>query len=114
MLSLFLVLLGAHFIGDYALQSDYLAANKGKSLYVLTAHSAIWTFCIVMTAVFARGIATPAWVMLLVLFIPHFVIDKMKVRGLYFFSGLTPKSALAVDQLLHYAQILLFIGFTVN
>ncbi len=34
-------LLVAHFIADYALQSEYIAMNKGKDDYVLFAHAMI-------------------------------------------------------------------------
>lgn len=40
------ILLLAHFIGDYALQNDYMALNKGKDNYVLFAHVATWTITI--------------------------------------------------------------------
>lgn len=107
----FVILLGAHFVGDYALQTPYLVENKGKSLYVLTAHSAVWSFCIAMTA-WLLGFIPTVFAMVVILFIPHFVVDKMKVRKLYLFAGLTDKQMLALDQIIHYIQILVYLALT--
>lgn len=110
-LTRFVMLTGAHYIGDYALQSDYLANNKGTNLYVLTAHSAIWSFCIALTG-YELGVAPWWWAVLLILFIPHFVVDKMKARKLYFFSNLSDREALAQDQIIHLFQILVYLAVT--
>lgn len=107
----FVILIGAHFVGDYALQTDYLATNKGKSLYVLTAHSAIWSFCITMTA-WLMGFPPSMLAMLVILFIPHFVIDKMKVRKIYWFSDMSDKHCLILDQYLHMVQLLVYLAVT--
>lgn len=107
----FVILLGAHFLGDYALQTTYLAENKGKSLYVLTAHSAIWSFCIVMTA-WLLGFTPTVFAMVVILFIPHFVVDKMKVRKIYLFSDMSDKSCLILDQYLHTIQLLVYLAIT--
>jgi hypothetical protein len=42
----FIWLVFAHYIGDFALQSDWLAQNKGKYWYVMFSHCMIWTACI--------------------------------------------------------------------
>ncbi|MFH2055327.1 MAG: DUF3307 domain-containing protein [bacterium] len=39
---LFFLLFG-HFLGDYALQSDYMAQNKGQSIAVLSFHVLVYT-----------------------------------------------------------------------
>ena len=40
---LFLWLVGAHFLADWALQSDWMAKEKGRRWMVLAAHCAIYT-----------------------------------------------------------------------
>ena len=73
-----IILLLSHFIGDYALQNDYIALNKGKNNYILFAHIAIWTF--VMTITIWYNIE---WhIIILVLLIPHFVADYIKAKNL--------------------------------
>ena len=39
-----LKILFAHSLGDYFLQSDYLAMNKGKDNYLLCIHAILYTF----------------------------------------------------------------------
>lgn len=39
-------LIFAHYIGDFALQSDWQAKNKGTKWYIMLAHCMIWTTCI--------------------------------------------------------------------
>lgn len=105
------ILIGAHFVGDYALQTDYLANNKGKSLWILTAHSAIWSFCITLTAGLL-GFSPTLFGMVVILFVPHFVIDKMKVRKIYLFADMSDKSCLILDQYLHMIQLLVYLAIT--
>lgn len=44
-----LLFIFAHFIGDWALQSRWLAENKEDNLFIMYAHSMIWTGCICFT-----------------------------------------------------------------
>ena len=39
-----LKILFAHALGDYFLQGDYLAMNKGKDNYLLCIHAILYTF----------------------------------------------------------------------
>ena len=39
-------LIFAHYIGDFALQKEWIALNKGKYRYTMLCHGMIWTFCI--------------------------------------------------------------------
>jgi hypothetical protein len=41
-----IILLGAHFIADMPLQSNWMAELKGKRLYILFAHAFIYSFVI--------------------------------------------------------------------
>ena len=61
-----------HLIGDYVLQSDFIANSKGTNYYHLFVHSAL--YCAPFALVFGMQL-TIAW-----LFISHMVIDAMKAR----------------------------------
>lgn len=88
-------MIAAHFVGDYALQSDWVAKNKCVSWYVLVAHCVIWTACVcVPLAIFADVKFT--WV--LFLFGAHLISDNAKCRGWY---------GLAADQCYHFGQIII-------
>ena len=89
MLELLLWVIGAHFIGDYAMQSDWMAKNKGKSIYVMIAHCAIYT--VVCAIPFEMFGACIPWVMGII-FITHFFSDYLKCNNLY---------GLAIDQTIH-------------
>ncbi len=100
-------LLLAHLTGDYALQSDRMAAQKGASYSMLTAHVLIYTACVALTLwLYAEFVArylvgrSVLVIMLGVLFIIHWSQDLIK--GRYFGSS---KQAYYVDQVLHLAQL---------
>lgn len=75
-----------HFIGDYFLQDDYLASNKGKDWYLLFAHCML--YCVPFAFLYGYDYR------LLVLLVTHFYIDAMKARY--------KKIDILVDQILHY------------
>lgn len=64
-----------HFIGDFALQSEWIAKNKGLYWYVLLAHGMIWTGVISGILLFF-GIFT-LWKPVFLL-IGHISMDKWK------------------------------------
>lgn len=83
----------AHSLGDYVLQSDYVASNKGKDDYILLIH------CVTYIApfVFIFGIT---W-HLIPLFIIHVIVDRLKARH--------HKINLWQDQVIHYLTGLLYL-----
>lgn len=93
-------LIFAHFLGDYPLQGDYLAVNKGKSLYAMLAHVTIWTGCICVALALTGDLQ--GW-HAYVLFIPHFISDWAKCRY-------PDRYGLAQDQLVHAAQLVAVWG----
>lgn len=101
-----LKLLIAHSLGDYFLQTDYLATNKGKDNYILCIHSILYTFAIGL--IFGNGISQLwYWIILLT----HILIDYVKARGI------TPKimggkNALILDQVIHYLILILALVFS--
>lgn len=78
-----------HAIGDYVLQSDYLATTKGKNLWHLIMHALLYT--VPFAAVFGID-----WKVLM-LFVSHGVID-------YFKSSWNAIDYL-MDQILHFLVV---------
>ncbi|MEA1909523.1 MAG: DUF3307 domain-containing protein [Patescibacteria group bacterium] len=77
-MELLLVLICAHFIGDIALQTQWLADNKGKDRFVMFLHVAVYMSVLVLAAIF-YGEPLNTWV-ILALFVTHFLIDEAKAR----------------------------------
>ena len=86
-------LLLSHFIGDYVLQSDYIAKTKGENWWHLVVHSALYTFPFAL--MFGIDLR------LLGLFINHFIIDALKARG--------HAINYVADQLLHMVSLIFFM-----
>ena len=70
----------AHLIGDYLLQSDWMAMNKKKANLPCLVH------CFIYTAVVWALTAWPIWA-LAVVFVTHFAIDRTWV--IKWFMGYT-------------------------
>jgi hypothetical protein len=94
-MKIFMFLLFAHYMGDFALQSNWLAISKTKFSYAQFAHAMIWSACICvaleyfgMFTLFKAGF----------LIAGHYTIDRCKDAG---------KFGLVVDQLLHVLQLYL-------
>lgn len=78
-----------HIVGDYLFQTDYMAREKGKDLYVLLAH------CVCYAVPFAIVFGVDHRIIWLIL--THFVIDALKARYKLF--------GILIDQFLHYAIV---------
>jgi hypothetical protein len=96
----FLWLIGAHFIGDIALQSQWQADNKAKYWYVMLSHCIIWTVCICLALV---ALDSLEWWHPIFLVCFHAVSDELKAR--------IPKTSenwwyIYPDQIWHLAQLL--------
>lgn len=82
-----------HLIGDYVLQSDFIAQTKGKSWYHLFVHC--FLYCIPFAIVF--GIDGR----IITIFATHMIIDAGKAR-----YNVIPY---AVDQMVHYIVGLIYL-----
>lgn len=102
-----LMLMLAHYVGDYGLQTDWMAANKGKSWYVALAHSCVWSFAITCTGMLI-GLHMNPLIIILVLVIPHMILDHVKAAGDLWVSHVNQGTALAIDQASHFIQLLVF------
>lgn len=108
--TLFFILIGSHAIGDYALQTEYIAAGKTSSMYILFIHAAIWTFVITITW-FMLGQTVTTNIVLWVLFIPHLLMDYTKAQSLWYARLIRDKDLqLAIDQLFHYVQLIILVS----
>lgn len=91
MLKTIMNLILSHWIGDYVLQSNYIALEKGKSFYLLFVHCSL--YCVPFVLIFGYKIQ------IVFLFISHFLIDLYKAR----FNIISN----AQDQFLHLAFLIL-------
>ena len=100
-----LLLIGAHAIGDYALQSDYIAKNKGLDFWILLMHVFIWCTSISLCwSYLGNTILLHQYI--LILFIPHLICDYLKSHNLTFKNN---KVSIILDQSIHIFQILILL-----
>jgi len=88
-----ILLVLSHLIGDYVLQSDFLAQTKGSNWYHLFVHCAL--YCVPFAIMF--GIND----ILLYIFVSHIIIDSLKAR--YGIIGYVQ------DQIMHYIAMLIYL-----
>lgn len=93
MIDLIFKLIMCHLVGDYFLQSDFIAKTKGENVYHLFVHCALY----VLPFYFVFGLV---W-QLIVIFLSHIIIDALKAKW--------HKINYVTDQILHY----LIIAFVV-
>jgi hypothetical protein len=92
LIELLLKLVFCHLVGDYVLQSDFIAKSKGENWYHLFVHCVL--YCLPFYIVFGL-----TW-QLLGIFLTHIYIDSLKAR--YKVINYT------TDQLLHYMITLIY------
>ena len=79
-LSLPISFLVLHFIGDFLLQSNWMALNKSKSLIALTTHAMVYTIAFVVGLLL---LGYPSWNVLLfgwITFVLHWTTDAITSR----------------------------------
>lgn len=96
-----LKILFAHSLGDYFLQTDYLAMNKGKDNYILCIHAILYTFAV--SLIFGNEISQ-LWYWLILL--THILVDYIKARGITS-KAMGDKNALILDQSMHFLTLVL-------
>lgn len=74
-MNLFNWLLVGHFVGDYILQTKWMAEKKDKQFLPLLVHSLAYTSAIGLLALFAGGLS---WWSIALIFIGHLVLDQRK------------------------------------
>lgn len=96
-----LKILFAHSLGDYFLQTDYLAMNKEKDNYILCIHAILYTFAV--SLIFGNEISQ-LWYWLILL--THILVDYIKARGITP-KAMGDKNALILDQSMHFLILIL-------
>lgn len=92
-------MVACHMIGDYVLQTDFIAKTKGENWYHLFVHSVLYVVPFVVVFGFGYGWFTVG--MAISLYTTHFVIDAWKAR--YKTIGY------AEDQFMHYFVLMLIL-----
>ena len=92
-IELLLKLVFCHLIGDYVLQSDFIARTKGENWYHLFVHCVLYCFPFYM----CFGID---WRLLIIL-VAHLIIDPLKARY--------KKINYIQDQVIHYITMLIYL-----
>ena len=93
MTKLLFILVVCHLIGDYCLQSDFIAKTKGQNWYHLFVHCALYVvpFYVVFGWCWQLGI----------IFVSHMIVDPLKSR--YY------KISYCLDQIIHYVVLSVFL-----
>jgi len=106
---LFFLILG-HLVGDYALQSDAMAADKKSSLAALSFHVMIyvinlWIFFAIYSLIYQPGLfLQPATIIfLMILYLQHWSQDFLKGR-----LKNCSKQVYYIDQVLHIAVLYIY------
>ena len=89
-LSLVLVLLVAHFVGDFICQSDWMATNKSKRWDALFLHVSVYSLVLALFVAVASGSTGPNLTFWAANFAAHFVQDAITSRinaRLWFIDG---------------------------
>lgn len=117
---LFFTLLAGHYLADYALQTDHMAATKGKALveaagfHALTAHAAIHGL--------VAGVITHNFWAGLIVALSHWIIDFCKasvlltdhlphIRGARKHGQTVGLYGINIDQTLHILVLLVIVMF---
>jgi hypothetical protein len=95
-MSILLIWLACHFIGDFAFQSTWMSIEKGKSWEINFYHCATYTATFVL-------FAHPSLLAVIVLLVTHFIVDALKARYRVI-------NSIWLDQTLHIATILFILG----
>ena len=93
MIEKFVLLILCHIIGDYVLQSDFIATTKGKNWYHLFVHCVLYVVPFYICFGFVWQLAA--------IFVAYLIIDPLKARY--------NKINYWQDQALHYLVNLLYL-----
>lgn len=91
-------LIFGHFLGDYGLQTDWVAVKKKSNNYILIAHAVIYSGLICMILHYF-GILE-IWKVIFI-FSGHAIMDYIKIHS--------KKEIWKVDQFVHFLQLLIIL-----
>lgn len=84
----------AHFIGDWGLQTTFVAAYKLERWMIMLVHCMIWTACVCVAMEYS-GVELCYW-KIIYLFLGHAIIDYVKGNNW---------NLIYMDQFLHICQL---------
>lgn len=73
--------IAGHLVGDYLLQTDWMASNKKKEHYPCAVHCGLWTLAVLLFSGWMFQ-PMPAWqlcALIMVLFFSHFIQDRTQI-----------------------------------
>lgn len=111
----FAYLFVAHLIGDYLLQTNWMASYKTTKLSALLAHCTVYTLSMVVVAYFTFG-ALPLWA-IAIIFFAHVFFDKRTFTVWWVENIMRTDSkqfgwlVIAVDQTFHIITIAVVLHF---
>lgn len=76
----FVIILAAHYVGDFLLQSHWQATNKGKSNLALMEHVAVYTVTLALVTVIMFGMTGMWFVFIWMNMVLHFCTDYVTSR----------------------------------
>lgn len=79
-MEIFSWLIVGHLVGDFLLQSNWMAINKTRNLLPLVVHSLVYTGAVGLFALLGGGLSLPA---LAIIFIFHILLDNRVFVGLW-------------------------------
>lgn len=100
----FWVLLAAHLLGDFYLQSQKMSDEKQEKFSALFYHCIIYGVCVIAAAWGALGTAALSGAKMAIL--GHVVIDALKLFFLKKFPNARKGLVLTIDQILHIATLI--------
>ena len=74
-MNLFTWLLVGHLVGDYILQTRWMAEGKASKWLPLVVHAAVYTICVYLLALADKGLSWPAAGFV---FLAHIVLDRRR------------------------------------
>ena len=103
-----------HLVGDYLLQTDWMAEGKKRSSFICALHCLLWTAAVVVLAGWWKWWVAP------ILFATHFVQDRtqiipwfMRATGKAGFAvgPMAPWSVVAIDNTFHLLTLAILARF---
>ena len=115
-LTVILVIMLTHFIGDFLLQSSWMAQNKSQSNWPLFVHCLVYTMVFIPFAVVVIPASSVAWFLIFTLLL-HMYIDfntsritsRLSAEGKYgsnYIPNFGMFSIIGLDQFLHYLSLI--------
>lgn len=100
-LNTLLILIFCHLVGDYVLQSNFLATTKGENWYHLFVHCVL--YCLPFFIIFGM-----TW-QLIYIFITHLIVDFSSSPLIDSMKARYNKISYLTDQICHYIVMLVYL-----